>query len=122
MDNQDCLAYPFVVVRIACRVCARRGSYRLARLAAKFGPEVSLRDLTDRHNASRGAVTAITARAAKRAAACRPRWLPYAARLATLAIVARLQPVAAWIADHDMPERSIPAMPALRSVSSGRPR
>ena len=49
MDDQDCLAhYPFVVVRIACRVCSRRGSYRLARLAAKFGPEISLRDLTDR--------------------------------------------------------------------------
>jgi hypothetical protein len=49
MDSRDCLAqYPFVVVRIACRVCSRRGSYRLARLAAKFGPEVSLRDLTDR--------------------------------------------------------------------------
>jgi hypothetical protein len=31
----------------ACRVCSRRGSYRLARLAAKFGPEISLRDLTD---------------------------------------------------------------------------
>jgi hypothetical protein len=49
MNNRDCLAhYPFVVVRIACRVCSRRGSYRLARLAAKFGPEISLRDLTDR--------------------------------------------------------------------------
>jgi hypothetical protein len=49
MDDRDCLAfYPFVVVRIACRVCARTGSYRLARLAAKFGPEISLRDLTDR--------------------------------------------------------------------------
>jgi len=49
MDDRDCLAfYPFVVVRIACRVCSRTGSYRLARLAAKFGPEISLRDLTDR--------------------------------------------------------------------------
>ena len=49
MDDRDCVAhYPFVVVRIACRVCSRRGSYRLARLAAKFGPEISLRDLTDR--------------------------------------------------------------------------
>jgi hypothetical protein len=49
MDNRDCLAYyAFVVVRIACRVCSRRGSYRLARLAAKFGPEISLRDLMDR--------------------------------------------------------------------------
>ena len=48
MDNLDRLAhYPFVVVRIACRVCSRRGSYRLARLAAKFGPESSLRDLLD---------------------------------------------------------------------------
>lgn len=49
MDNRDCLAhYPFVIVRIACRVCSRRGSYRLARLAAKYGPEINLRDLTDR--------------------------------------------------------------------------
>src|SRR5271154_5610857 len=49
MDDWDCLAhYPFVVVRIACRVCSRRGSYRLARLAAKFGPEITLRDLTNR--------------------------------------------------------------------------
>ena len=28
---------PFVVVRIACRQCSQRGSYRLARLAAKYG-------------------------------------------------------------------------------------
>jgi hypothetical protein len=49
MDDRDCLAhYPFVVVRIACRVCSRRGSYRLARLAAKLGTEISLRDLTER--------------------------------------------------------------------------
>jgi hypothetical protein len=47
MDDRDHLAfYPFVVVRIACRVCSRSGSYRLARLAAKFGPEITLRDLT----------------------------------------------------------------------------
>jgi len=49
MDDRDCLAlYPFVVVRIACRVCSRSGAYRLARLAAKYGPEISLRDLTER--------------------------------------------------------------------------
>jgi hypothetical protein len=49
MDDRDRLAfYPFVVVRIACCVCSRTGSYRLARLAAKFGPEITLRDLTDR--------------------------------------------------------------------------
>jgi hypothetical protein len=49
MDSRDCLAhYPFVVVRIRCRVCARKGSYRLARIAAKYGPEITLRDLLDR--------------------------------------------------------------------------
>jgi hypothetical protein len=49
MDDRDRLAfYPFVVVRLACRVCSRKGSYRLARLAAKFGPEITLHDLTDR--------------------------------------------------------------------------
>jgi hypothetical protein len=52
----------------------------------------------------------------------RPSLRRYAALARTLATVARLQPVAACIADHDMPERSIPAMPALRAVSSGRPR
>jgi hypothetical protein len=49
MDHRDRLAfYHFGVVRIACRVCSRRGSYRVARLAAKFGPEITLRDLTER--------------------------------------------------------------------------
>ena len=49
MDDGDCLAfYPFVIVRIACRFCSRTGTYRLARLAAKFGPEIGLCDLTDR--------------------------------------------------------------------------
>ena len=49
MDDRDRFAfYPFVVVRIACRVCSRSGSYRLARLAAKYGPEIPLRDLAER--------------------------------------------------------------------------
>jgi hypothetical protein len=49
MDDRDRLAfYPFVVVRLACRVCSRTGSYRLARLVAKFGPVITLRDLTGR--------------------------------------------------------------------------
>jgi hypothetical protein len=48
MDDRDRPAlYPFVIVRMACRVCSREGSYRLAQLAAKYGPEISLRDLTD---------------------------------------------------------------------------
>ena len=47
MDDRDRLAlYPYVVVRIRCRVCSRNGAYRLARLAAKFGPEIGLRDLS----------------------------------------------------------------------------
>jgi hypothetical protein len=50
MDDRERLAlYPFVVVRLACRVCSRGGSYRLARLAAKYGRTgVTLRDLTER--------------------------------------------------------------------------
>jgi hypothetical protein len=40
--------YPFVVVRVRCRFCNRAGQYRLARLAAKFGPEITLPDLLDR--------------------------------------------------------------------------
>ena len=49
MDDRNRLAfYPFVVVRIACRVCSCNGAYRLARLAAKFGPEIGLRDLLER--------------------------------------------------------------------------
>ena len=54
MDDRDRLAlYPFVVVRIACCVCSRSGSYRLARLAAKYGPEITLRDLTERFSYGR---------------------------------------------------------------------
>lgn len=45
----DALAdYPYVLVRLACRFCQRRGSYRLARLAAKFGPEIDMRDMLAR--------------------------------------------------------------------------
>jgi hypothetical protein len=48
MDDRDRLAfYPLVVVRIASRVCTRNGAYGLARLAAKFAPEIGLRDLFD---------------------------------------------------------------------------
>ena len=49
MNDRDRLAlYPFVLVRISCRACTRAGSYRLARLAAKYGPETTLRNLIDR--------------------------------------------------------------------------
>lgn len=49
MDRDSLLSdYPFVRVRLACSVCPRRGSYRLARLAAKFGAEITILDLVDR--------------------------------------------------------------------------
>jgi hypothetical protein len=38
--------FPFVLVRVACDRCpARRGTYRLARLAEKFGAEMPLDEL-----------------------------------------------------------------------------
>jgi hypothetical protein len=43
--NDKFASYPFVVVRIACEACARSGSYRLARLAAKYGAEIAMPDL-----------------------------------------------------------------------------
>ncbi|MFG1270814.1 hypothetical protein V5F40_22950 [Xanthobacter sp. DSM 14520] len=42
------LDYPWVVMRIACSVCARSGQTRLARLAEKHGAECSLEELLDR--------------------------------------------------------------------------
>jgi len=38
-------SYPYVVVRIACRRCTRKGSHRLARLAAKYGAEIPITEL-----------------------------------------------------------------------------
>ncbi len=37
--------FPYVVVRLACAKCEREGSYRLARLAAKYGLDIRLPDL-----------------------------------------------------------------------------
>ncbi len=34
--------YPYVVVRIECAKCGRRGQYRLARLAERYGAEMTL--------------------------------------------------------------------------------
>lgn len=49
MPDADTLAgYPFVVVRITCDACVRRGAYRLARLAAKYGADISLPELLKR--------------------------------------------------------------------------
>jgi hypothetical protein len=37
--------YPWVLIRLRCEVCKRAGSYRLARLAVKYGAEILLGDL-----------------------------------------------------------------------------
>lgn len=34
--------YPWVEVNVSCKLCARRGRYRLARLAAHYGPDQTL--------------------------------------------------------------------------------
>ena len=39
--------YPWVVVNVSCRLCRRRGRYRLARLAAKYGSEIDLERLLE---------------------------------------------------------------------------
>ena len=43
--------YPFIIVRLACDLCARRGQYRLARLAQAFGAEAPLEHVIDRLSA-----------------------------------------------------------------------
>lgn len=40
--------YPYVLVRVDCRFCRRRGQYRLARLAAKWGCDITLDEMVDR--------------------------------------------------------------------------
>ncbi|MCX8254649.1 hypothetical protein RHAL1_00610 [Beijerinckiaceae bacterium RH AL1] len=35
-------SYPYVTVRVACSRCPRRGAYRLARLADRYGAEITL--------------------------------------------------------------------------------
>lgn len=45
MTGRSCdrlLDFPYVVVRLGCDLCHRRGQYRLARLAAKFGAEIGI--------------------------------------------------------------------------------
>jgi hypothetical protein len=42
---QTLASFPYVTVRLACRLCSRSGSYRLARLADKYGADTRLPDL-----------------------------------------------------------------------------
>lgn len=37
--------YPYVVVRISCSYCRRRGRVRLARLAEKYGADITIEEL-----------------------------------------------------------------------------
>src|ERR1700759_4265726 len=45
MTDDTLLTYPYVVVRLACRYCARVGAYRLVRLAGEVGCEARLADV-----------------------------------------------------------------------------
>ncbi len=40
--------YPFVMVRMCCNTCKRSGQSKLARLAAKYGCEITLDELLER--------------------------------------------------------------------------
>ncbi len=49
---QSLAQFPYVVVRVACGMCPNRsGTYRLARLAAKYGPETPLDEVLARISA-----------------------------------------------------------------------
>lgn len=37
--------FPYVLVRLRCETCRRSGAYRLARVAVKYGAEITLDDL-----------------------------------------------------------------------------
>ena len=45
MDVPRLSSYPYVVVRVVCLTCRRLGSYLLAQLAARFGPEAPLTEV-----------------------------------------------------------------------------
>jgi hypothetical protein len=44
-DPTPLSAFPYVTVRVGCDVCRRHGQFRLARLAARHGPEIDLEEL-----------------------------------------------------------------------------
>jgi hypothetical protein len=45
MRDDTLSSYPYVMVKLACRRCSRSGSYKLARLADKYGAEIRMTDL-----------------------------------------------------------------------------
>lgn len=44
-ETDTLLHFPYVLVRVRCTDCKRSGSYRLVRLAARFGESITLEDL-----------------------------------------------------------------------------
>jgi hypothetical protein len=51
MEHDRLASYPYPIVRIACRYCARRGQYRLESLLRKYGAEASLSNVLRRVSA-----------------------------------------------------------------------
>jgi hypothetical protein len=45
MTGNTLATFPYVVVRMACDICPRRGQYRLARLAEHYGSKCRMVDL-----------------------------------------------------------------------------
>ena len=39
--------FPWVIARVSCKLCRRRGQYRIVRLAARYGPEIELERLLE---------------------------------------------------------------------------
>jgi hypothetical protein len=76
--------FPWVLVRIDCMYCRRKGAYRLARLAAKYGGDIDLEHLLkliafdcayiDRK--PRKCIEAIRRRQICRRSSCDRAWLP----------------------------------------------
>jgi hypothetical protein len=48
MQVRRLVDFPYVLVRLRCDLCKRKGAYRLARLATKYGSEILLDDLVVR--------------------------------------------------------------------------
>jgi hypothetical protein len=45
MLPETLFTYPYVIVRLRCDRCQRRGGYRLTRLVLKFGPNITMDEL-----------------------------------------------------------------------------
>lgn len=59
MDPERLSDYPAVTVNVSCKLCPRRGRYKLTRLAARFGPDATLDDVLAKLAAPRKADSAM---------------------------------------------------------------